>query len=189
MGENATRPQTPHPSPPPPDTRAPSLHCPPVTKNLATALSSYTILRAYLSISYCNLIWASTYVNYSESTYYRKELFGRSQRLTIMLQVNLFLLTWKFLTYLAFTLFKWVLLCTYITMVHYLFPLHKFFKLEVRSINTQPDTLTCTDLILVEPILKNFRSCFKVLEYGIRYQTTLKPPQRLTRLSDWSNHF
>ena len=69
-------------------------------------------------------------------------------------------------------------------MVHYLFPLHKVFKLEVRSINTQLDTLTCTDLILVEPILKTFRSCFKVLEYGIRYQTTLKPPQHLTRLSD-----
>ena len=94
-----------------------------------------------------------------------------------------------YLTYLAFTLSKWVLLCTYITMVHYLFPLHKFFKLEVRYINTQPDILTCTDLILVEPILNNFRSCFKVLEYGIHYQTTLKPPHRLTRLSDWSNHF
>ena len=43
---------------------------------------------------------------------------------------------------------------------------------------------SCTDLILVEPILKIFRSYFKVLEYGIRYQTTLKPPQRLTHLSD-----
>ena len=98
---------------------------------------------------------------YSESTYYREELFGRSQRLTIMLQVNLFLLTWKFLTYLAFTLFKWVFLCTYITMVHCLFPLHTFFKLEVRSINTQPDTVTSTYLILVEPISKKLSILFQ----------------------------
>ena len=36
-----------------------------------------------------------------------------------------------------------------------------------------------TDLIPVEQILKNFRSCFKVLEYGIHYQTTSKMPRLL----------
>ena len=43
----------------------------------------------------------------------------------------------------------------------------------------QQDTLTFTDLTPVEQILKNFRSCFKVLEYGIHYQTTSKMPRLL----------
>ena len=34
-------------------------------------------------------------------------------------------------------------------------------------------------LIPVEQILKKFRFCFKVLEYGIHYQTTLKMPRVL----------
>ena len=46
------------------------------------------------------------------------------------------------------------------------------FKLEIRFTNIQQDTLTFTDLIPVEQILKNFPSCFKVLEYGIHYRTT-----------------
>ena len=37
---------------------------------------------------------------------------------------------------------------------------------EIRFINIQRDTLTFTDLIPLEQILKNFRSCFRVLEYG-----------------------
>ena len=55
-------------------------------------------------------------------------------------------------------------------MVFYLFPLLKSCKLEIRFINIQPDTLTFTDLILVNQILRNFRSCFKVLEHGILYR-------------------
>ena len=54
----------------------------------------------------------------------------------------------------------------------YLFPLLKPFKLEAKFINIQQDTLTITDLIPVEQILRNFRSCFKVLKYGIHYQST-----------------
>lgn len=45
-----------------------------------------------------------------------------------------------------------VLLFTYIIMEHSLFPFLKSTKLEVRSINMQPDT--ATDLILVEPTLR-----------------------------------
>ena len=64
-------------------------------------------------------------------------------------------------------------------MMLYLFLLLKSFKLENRFINSQQDTLTFTDLIPVEQILKKFRFCFKVLEYGIHYQTTLKMPRVL----------
>ena len=42
--------------------------------------------------------------------------------------------------------------------------------------DTPTFTPTFTDLIPVEQMLKNFRSCFKVLEYGIPYQTTSKMP-------------
>ena len=37
--------------------------------------------------------------------------------------------------------------------------------------------------------LRNFRSCFKVLEYGILYRKTSKKPTCLMYLSDWPNHF
>ena len=66
-----------------------------------------------------------------------------------------------------------------IIMMLYLFLLLKSFKLETRFINTQQDTLTFIDLIPVEQILKNCRSCFKVLEYGIHYRTTSKMPRLL----------
>ena len=59
-------------------------------------------------------------------------------------------------------------------MTLYLLLLLKSFKLEISFINIQQDTLTLTDLIPAEQILKNFRSCFKVLEYGIHYRTTSK---------------
>ena len=45
----------------------------------------------------------------------------------------------------------------------------QIFQTGNRFINIQQDTLTFTDLIPVEQILKSFRSCFKVLEYGIYY--------------------
>ena len=61
-------------------------------------------------------------------------------------------------------------------MMLYLFLLLKSFKLEINFINTQPDTLTFTDLIPVEQILKKFRSSCKVLEYGIHFQTTSETP-------------
>ena len=51
------------------------------------------------------------------------------------------------------------------------------------------DTLTFTDLIPVDQISKNFRSCFKVLEYGIHYRTTSKMPRLLVYSSVWLNHF
>ena len=57
-------------------------------------------------------------------------------------------------------------------MMLYLFLLLKSFKLEIRLINIQPDTLTFTDLRPVEQILKKIRSGLKVLEYGIHYRTT-----------------
>ena len=44
----------------------------------------------------------------------------------------------------------------YIIMMLYLFLLLKSFKLETRFIDIQQDTLTFTDLISVEQILKNF---------------------------------
>ena len=62
----------------------------------------------------------------------------------------------------------------YIIMMLYLFLLLKSFKLETKFINIQQDTLTITDLIPVEQMLTNFRSCSKVLEYGIHYRSTSK---------------
>ena len=59
-------------------------------------------------------------------------------------------------------------------MMLYLFLLLNSYKLEIRFINIQPDTLTFTDLIHVEQILKKIQSCFNVLEYGIHYRTTQK---------------
>ena len=56
-------------------------------------------------------------------------------------------------------------------MMLYLFLLLKSFKLEIRLINIQPDTLTFTDLRPVEQIFKKIRSGLKVLEYGIHYRT------------------
>ena len=47
-------------------------------------------------------------------------------------------------------------------MMLYLFILLKSLILEIRFINIQPDTLTFTDLIPVEQILKKFPSSFKV---------------------------
>ena len=64
-------------------------------------------------------------------------------------------------------------------MMLYLFLLLKSFKLEIRLINIQPDTLTFTDLRPVEQILKKFPSGLKVLEYGIHYRTTSKTPRLL----------
>ena len=64
-------------------------------------------------------------------------------------------------------------------MMLYLFLLLKSFKLETNFINIQKDTLIITDLIPVEQILNNFRPCFKVLEYGIRYRATAKMPRLL----------
>ena len=61
-------------------------------------------------------------------------------------------------------------------MMLYLFLWLKSFKLEIKFINIQPDTLTFTDLIPVEEILKKFRSSCKVLEYGIHFQTTSETP-------------
>ena len=59
-------------------------------------------------------------------------------------------------------------------MMLYLFLLLNSYKLEIRFINIQRDTLTFTDLIHVEQILKKIQSCFNVLEYGIHYRTTQK---------------
>ena len=58
-------------------------------------------------------------------------------------------------------------------MTFYLLLLIKSFKMEIKFMNIQQDTLTFT-CIAVEQISKNFRSCFKVLEYGIHYQATSK---------------
>ena len=77
---------------------------------------------------------------------------------------------------------------TYIIMMLYLLLLLKSFKLEIRFINIQQDTLTF-DFIPVEQILKNCQSCFKVLECGIHYRTTSKTLQLLIYSSTWSNHF
>ena len=68
---------------------------------------------------------------------------------------------------------------TYIIMTLYLLLLIKSFKLEIRFIDIQQDTLTFTDLIHVEQISKKVRSCFKDLEYGIHYQATSKMPRFL----------
>ena len=81
--------------------------------------------------------------------------------------------------FLVSTRSKYVRSCTYVIMTLNLLLLLKSFKLEIRFINIQQDTLTFTDLIPVEQILKNFRSCFKVLEYGIHYRTTSKTPRLL----------
>ena len=58
------------------------------------------------------------------------------------------------------------------------------------SLNNLTDvTKTRYDLIPVEQILKNFRSRFKVLEYGIHYRSTSKMPRLLLYSSVRSNHF
>ena len=59
-------------------------------------------------------------------------------------------------------------------MMLYLFILLKSFKLETKLIIIQQDTLSITDLIPAEQIFKKFRSCSKVLEYGIHYRSTSK---------------
>ena len=88
----------------------------------------------YLYFTYCNLIWASTYVTtYNEFTYNRKEQSRRSLKLTTRLQVNLFLQIQKFLMFLVSTLYKSVV-CTYIIMMLYLFLLLKSLKRETRFI-------------------------------------------------------
>ena len=50
----------------------------------------------------------------------------------------------------------YLLSCTNMIMTLYLLLLLKSFKLEIRFINIQQNTLTFTDLIPVEQILKNF---------------------------------
>ena len=72
--------------------------------------------------------------------------------------------------FLAYALPKVSSFMSLIIMMLYLFLLFKSFKLETRFIDIQQDTLTFIDLILVEQILKEFRSHFKVLEYGILYR-------------------
>ena len=59
-------------------------------------------------------------------------------------------------------------------MMLYLFLLLKSFKLETKFIDIQQDTPTITGLIPAEQILKYFRYCSKVLEYGIHYPSTSK---------------
>ena len=66
-------------------------------------------------------------------------------------------------------------------MVLYLFPLLRSFKLEIRFINIQPDTLTFTDLILVEKL--NIKK-FSIFSQDPRRLNVFK-----TYSSDWSNHF
>ena len=54
--------------------------------------SLLTLYYVYLYLTYCNLIWASTYVTNLQRIYLlQKEQSGRSLRLTTRLQVNLFL--------------------------------------------------------------------------------------------------
>ena len=74
-------------------------------------------------------------------------------------------------------------------MMLYLFLLLESFKLETKFINIQQDTPTITGLIPVEQILKNFRYCSKVLEYGIHYPSTSKMLRPLVYSSVQSNHF
>ena len=68
-------------------------------------------------------------------------------------------------------------------MTLYLLLLIKSFKLVIRFINIQQDTLFFTDLMHIEQISKNFRSCFKVRESEIHYRATSKTPRLLIHSS------
>ena len=115
----------------------------------------YALIYPYLT--YCNLIWASTYLTNLQWIYLlqkravhaisKADYKASSKPLFANLKI--------------FHVFS-----TYIIMVLYLFLSLKSFNLEIRFISVQQDTLTFTDLIPVEQILKNLRSCFKVLQYG-----------------------
>ena len=70
-------------------------------------------------------------------TYYKKEHSGRSLTSSKPLFTNLKNLD----VFSIYTLSKYVLSCTYIIMIPELFLLLKSFKLEIKFINIQPDTL------------------------------------------------
>ena len=61
------------------------------------------------------------------------------------------------------------------------FPLLRSFKLDIRFFNTQPDTLTFTDLMLVEKL--------NIKKFSILFQSPRRLDVFKTYLSDWSNHF
>ena len=138
----------------------------------------YALIYPYLT--YCNLIWAFTYLTNLQWIYLlqkravqaisKADYKASSKPLFANLKI--------------FYVFS-----IYIIMMLYLFLSLKSFKLETNFINIQQDTPTITDLIPVEQILKNFWSCSKVLEYGIHYRLTSKMLLPLVYSSVWSNHF
>ena len=110
------------------------------------------------------------------NTYSRKEQSGRSLRLTTRLLVNLFFANLKILD--VFSIYS-LQVSSFMYLYHnddLPIGFTQIFQTGNQIHRYSRDTLTFTDLIPVEQISKKFRSCFKVLEYGIHYRATSKTP-------------
>ena len=110
----------------------------------------------------------------NEFTYYSKVQSGRSLMLNTRLKVNFFFANLKIFDVLSIYSLQ---VSSFMYLQHNdaipiaFNQIFKSFKLEIRFINIEQDTLTFTGLIPVE--------CFKVLEYGIHYRATSKTPRLL----------
>ncbi|MCO0615633.1 hypothetical protein M8756_20460, partial [Lutimaribacter sp. EGI FJ00015] len=139
----------------------------------------YALIYPYLT--YCNLIWASTYVTNLQRIYLLQKRAVRAiskadyKASSKPLFANLKILD-------VFSIYS-LQVSSFMYLYHNdALPISftQIFRIgnQIHQYSTL-DTLTFTDLIPVDQISKNFRSCFKVLEYGIHYQTTSKMPRLL----------
>ena len=112
------------------------------------------IMRLFIHIllTVYNLIWASTYVtNLQQIHLLQKKVVWAISKADYKASSKPLFANLKILDlFITYSVQKFS--CSYIAMV-----------LDIRFINIQLDTLTFTDVILVEQVLRNFRSCFKVL--------------------------
>ena len=147
----------------------------------------YALIYPYLT--YYNLIWASTYVTNLQRIYLLR-IQKRAVR-TISkadykasskpLFANLTILD-------VFSIYSFQVSSFMYLYHNNALPISFTQTFQTRSQIHQYST-RYSDLIPVEQILRNFRSCFKVLEYGIHYRSTSKMPRLLLYSSVWSNHF
>ena len=149
----------------------------------------YALVYPYLT--YCNLIWASTYVTNLQRIYLLQKRAVRAiskadyKASSKPLFANLKILD-------VFSIYS-LQVSSFMYLYHNdALPISftQIFQIgnQIHQYSTL-DTLTFTDLIPVDQISKNFRSCFKVLEYGIHYWTISKTPRLVIYSSVWSNHF
>ena len=117
----------------------------------------YALIYPYFT--YCNLIWASTYVTNLQRIYLLQKRAVRAiSKVDYKASSKSLFANLKILD--VFTIYS-LQVSTYMIMMLYLFLLLKSFKLETRFINIQHDTLTFTDLIPVEQILKKIPILFQ----------------------------